>query len=71
MEERGWRLFLLLLFELPAKARPSVRVGLTLPLHSGREPAERAAARSQVLCKETSGDRTHLDQTSLLGTVLV
>lgn len=48
-----------------------MRVGLTLPLHSVREPAERAAARSQVLCKETSGDRTHLDQTSLLGTVLV
>lgn len=46
-------------------------VGLSLPLHSVRELSECAAACTQVLCKETSGDRTYLDQTSLLGTVLV
>ena len=65
------RLFLLLLFKLTTKVRPRARVGLTLPLHSIRELAECAAACTQLLCKETSGDRTHLDQTSLLGTVLV
>lgn len=71
VEEKGWRLVLLVLFKLTTKVRPRVRVGLTLPLHSVRELAECAAACTQVLCKETSGDRTHLDQTSLLGAALV
>lgn len=34
---------------------PWAWVGMTLPLHSVREPAEHAAAHTQVLCKETSG----------------
>lgn len=61
--------FFQLILKLTTKVRPRAWVGLIL--HFIGELSECAAACTQVLCKETSGDRTHLDQTSLLGTVLV